>query len=142
MKLFKNNIIKIVIIMATLCCMFYANFFAVRMMLRYGVQAYFYDKLLVAYDIGGVKGLKVELGKIPLTDKSLRESKLAKDFTVKLSTLSEPGVFLRNKVQESKDMVNNIINLRSVAIVFLIIVFAGKRIVNFLKKVKSKNSTK
>jgi hypothetical protein len=110
------------------------------MMLRYGMETYFYDKLLVANEIGGVKGLKIELEKIPITEKSPRELELAKDFTVKLQTLSDPEVFLRDKVKESKQMVNNIINSRSVAIVFMIIIFALQILVRFLNKSKSKKT--
>lgn len=140
MEFSKKNIIKIVIMLLTVCCMLYANFFALRMMMRYGVETYFYDKLLVAYEIGGINGLKIELEKIPLNDKSPRELKLTKDFTVKLPTLSDPEVFLKDKVKESKQMINNITNFRSVAIVFMLIVFACQGLVNFLKKVKSKKT--
>ena len=140
MEFSKKNIIKIVIMLATLCCMIYANFFAVRMILRYGEQTYFYDKLLVANEIGGVKGLKIELEKILLTDKSPKELELAKEFTVKFQTLSDPEVFLRDKVKESKQRVNNIINFRSLAIVFMIILFALQGLIRFLKKLKSKKT--
>ncbi|MFA5093313.1 MAG: hypothetical protein WC543_05165 [Candidatus Omnitrophota bacterium] len=138
MQFSKNNIVKIVVMLATVCCMLYANLFAVRMMMRYGVETYFYDKLLVAYDIGGFNGLKIELEKIPFSERSHRELKLAKEFTIKLPTLSDPEIFLRDKVQKSKQMINSIINFRSWAIVFMIIIFAWRVSINLLKKSESK----
>ena len=59
----KKQLIRFAVTFIFLCCMLFANFFAVRIMLRYGVDAYFYDKLLVAYNIGGANGLKIELDK-------------------------------------------------------------------------------
>ena len=88
MEFSRNQIIKIALTLAFLCCMLFANFFAVRMMLRYGADTYFYDKLLVTYTIGGANGLKMELDKITVTDKLRRESILAKDFANKLETLA------------------------------------------------------
>lgn len=135
----RNRIIKIVVMLVFLCCMLFANFFAVRMMLYYGVDTYFYDKLLVAYTVGGAEGLKMELRNIPVTDKFPRESMLAKDFTARLETLTDPGVFLKNKVEKNKKMVNLIRGLRSVAIVFMFIIFAWQLMVNFSGRLKSKN---
>ena len=119
----RNRIIKIAVMLVFLCCTLFANFFAVRMMFRYGVETYFYDKLLVAYNIGGAKGLKMELGKIPFTDKSPLESKLAKDFSVGLENLTDPGAFLRNKVQKSRKTAYFIRNLRSAAIALMLLIF-------------------
>ena len=138
MEFSRNRIIKIAVMLVFLCCMLFANFFAVRMMLHYGVDTYFYDKLLVAYTVGGAKGLKMELEKIPLTDKLPRESMLAKDFTARLETLTDPEVFLKDKVEKNKKMVNLIRGLRSVAIVFMFIIFAWQLMVNFSGRLKSK----
>ncbi|MHB8155142.1 MAG: hypothetical protein ACYDFR_03705 [Candidatus Omnitrophota bacterium] len=138
MEFSRNRIIKIAVMLVFLFCMLYSNFFAVRMMLHYGVDTYFYDKLLVAYTVGGAKGLKMELEKIPFTDKLPRESIMAKDFTVRFETLSDPEVFLRDKVEKSKKMVNLIRGLRSVAIVFMAIIFAWQLVINFSGRLKSK----
>ncbi|TAM40369.1 hypothetical protein EPN54_02705 [bacterium] len=126
-----NRIIKIAVTLVFLSCTLFANSFAVRMMLRYGVETYFYDKLLVAYTIGGAKGLKVELEKIPVTDKNQRESILAKDFTARLETLADPEAFLKDKVQKSKKMVYSIRGLRSAAIVIMLIIFGWQAIAKF-----------
>lgn len=136
----RSRIIKIAVTLVLLCCMLFANFFTVRTMLRYGVKAYFYDKLLVAYTVGGAKGLKLELEKIPVTDKLPLESKLAKDFAVRLPTLTDPEAFLRDKVEQSKKMVYFIRNLRGVVIIFMFIILAWKPVVNFAGKLKSKKS--
>jgi len=114
-----------------LCCVLFANFLAVRMMLHYGVETYFYDKLLVAYTVGGAKGLKMELEMITLTDKNPRESMLAKDFTGRLETLTDPEAFLEDNVQKAKKMVYFIRNMRSAAIVIMLIIFGWQLIVKF-----------
>ncbi len=74
------------------------EFYAIRRILRFGRELYFYDKLLVAYDIGGAKGLEDELGKIRASEKSSLELALVKDFEIKLKGLKDPAVFLGEKV--------------------------------------------
>lgn len=121
-----------------LVCMFFANFLAVRMILRYGVETYFYDKLLVAYTVGNVDGLKMELGRIPVTDKSSLELRLAKDFTTKLETLPNPGAFLKDKVGQYKTKINLIRNLRTIAVALMLLIFIWQVVVKFKDKRKSK----
>jgi len=123
MRFSRSRIIKIAVTLVFLCCVLFANFIAVRIMLRYGVEAYFYDKLLVAYTVGGTKGLKMELEMIPLTDKNSRESMLARDFAAKLETLTDPEAFLKDKVQKTRKMVYSIRSMRSAAIVVMLIIF-------------------
>jgi len=141
MEFSRSRIIKIAVMLAFLCCMLFANFIAVRMMFRYGVDTYFYDKLLVAYTIGGEKGLKTELDKITVTDKLRRESVLAKDFSARLQTLTYPGAFLQDKVQKNKKKAYFIRNLRSAAIVLMIVLFGWQMIVNSAVRLKSKKSS-
>ena len=136
MKLSGNKVIKLGIMLVLFCCMFFANFVSIRMIARYAVDTYFYDKLLVAYDIGGPQGLRIELGKIPVTDKSAREAMLAKDFAVELETLTEPGRFLQDKVDKSKRMANSIKGSRDAVIYIMFILFACKLIINFINKRK------
>ncbi len=140
MEFSRSRIIKIAVTLVLLCCMLFANFFAVRMMLRYGVKAYLYDKLLVAYTVGGAKGLKLELEKIPLTDKLPLESRLTRDFSARLPTLTDPEAFLKDKVEKSKKMVYFIRSLRGAVIVFMFIILAWQAIVNFAGRLKSKKS--
>ena len=141
MKFSRSRIIKIVVMLVFFCCMLFANFFAVRMMLGYGVDTYFYDKLLVAYNVGGSKGLKMELAKIPVNDKLRRESILAKDFSAKLQTLADPEAFLTDKVQKGKKMAFFIRNLRSLTIVLMSILFVWQLIANSTSRLKSKKSS-
>jgi len=123
-----------------LACMLFANFVAVRMMLRYGVDTYFYDKLLVAYTIGGAEGLKLELDKISATDKLPRESVLARDFSGRLETLADPQAFLQDKVTKSKGTVFLIMNLRSGAIILMFLLFVWQLLVNSAVRSKFKKS--
>jgi len=132
MKFPRSRIIKVAVMLVFLCCVLFANFLAVRMMLHYGVETYFYDKLLVAYTVGGAKGLKMELEMITLTDKNPRESMLAKDFTGRLETLTDPEAFLEDNVQKAKKMVYFIRNMRSAAIVIMLIIFGWQLIVKFV----------
>ena len=141
MEFFRSRIIKIALILVFLCCTLFANFFALRMILRCGVDTYFYDKLLVAYTIGGANGLKIELGKIQVTDKLYRETMLAKDFTVRLETLTDPEAFLQDKVNKNKKMISSLENLRSAAIHIMFILFVWRWTINLISKSKSKKSS-
>jgi hypothetical protein len=138
MEFSRKGVIKFVVMLVFVCCTLFANFFALRMIARYGVDTYFYDKLLVAYTIGGPEGLKLELGKIPVTDKMARESMLARDFTVRLETLTNPGTFLQDKVDKSKKMLNSVKSLRSAAIYIIFILFVLRLVVKSINRPKSK----
>jgi len=138
MEFSRNRVIKIVMMLVFLCCTLFANFFAVRMMLGDGVDTYFYDKLLVAYTVGGANGLKLELDRIPVTDKSPREQMLAKDFTVRLATLPDPEAFLNDKVQKSKHSIFLIKHLRTLASILMLILFAWQLFINSAARKRNK----
>ncbi|MDD5562001.1 MAG: hypothetical protein PHT50_07765 [Candidatus Omnitrophica bacterium] len=140
MRFSRDQIIKSAVMLVFLCCMLYANFIAVRMVFRYGAETYLYDKFLVAYTIGGARGLKMELGRIPLTESSPLELRLAKDFSSRLGELKDPAAFLKAKVEDGKSKVNFIRSLRSAAIVLMIILFGWQAIVNFINRPKLKKS--
>jgi len=133
MKFSKSRTIKFMVMLAFLLCMLYANFYAVRRMLGYAVEVYFYDKLLVAYNIGGIKGLADELEKIRTVDKMPRELILAEEFALRLESLKEPAVFLKDKVERGKQRINFIRGLRSGAIALMVLIFVWQLI---LKKQK------
>jgi hypothetical protein len=137
MKFSENRVLNIAVTVIFLCSMLFTNFFSMRVILRSGVDVYFYDKLLVAYNIGGLPGLKVELNKITLTDKLRREAILAKDFAARLETLQDPGAFLTEKVNKNKSTMSFIRNMRSVAISILLIIFSWQLIAEFLRRAKS-----
>lgn len=140
MEFSRNRIIKIIAMLVFLCCTLFANFFAVRMMLGDGVDTYFYDKLLVAYTVGGTNGLKLELDKILVTDKLPREQALAKDFTARLATLSDPEAFLNDKVQKSKQSIFLIKHLRTLASIIMLILFAWQLFINSAARKRNKPS--
>ena len=104
--------------------------------MRYGLELYFYDKLLVAYNIGGRKGLELEMEKMRTTDKMPRELALAKDFEIKLKELKDPAEFLSDKVTRNKNMVNLVRNLRSIAIILMLLIFSWRLIINLPRRSK------
>lgn len=136
----RKNIIRAAAILVLLGCTFFANFYAVRMMQRYGVDVYFYDKLLVAYNIGGLPGLKVELEKIRSTDSFPREAALAEKFELKLKGLNNPGDFLGAKVSLNKKKIYLFRGLRSAAIALMALIFAWQLAVNFIAYRKARRS--
>jgi hypothetical protein len=140
MEFSKRRIIKISAILVFLCCTLFANLFAVRMILDYGVDMYFYDKLLVAYTIGGEKGLKIELDKIPVTDKSTREQMLTKDLTARLARLPDPEAFLKDKVHKSKQVILWVKHLRTAATMLMLILFIWQLLINSAARKCKKSS--
>ena len=140
MEFSKRRVIRFIIVLIFLMCSLFANSYAVRKLLRYGVEIYFYDKLLVAYNIGGEKGLEEELAKIHVTDKMAQETVLAKEFAVQLKSLKDPAAFLGDKVEQGKKKANFIRDLRSLAITVTIIIFGWQFIANYIARRKSKKS--
>lgn len=140
MSLSKGMVIKFTIMLVFLVCMLFANFYAVRKLMQYGMEVYFYDKLSVAYSIGGAKGLEEELEKMRSTDKMPRELPLAKEFEIKLKNLQDPAVFLRDKVEQNKERISLIRSLRSAAIILMFFIFAWRLSVNLCGRFKCKKS--
>jgi len=141
MGLSRGRVIKLGVMAVFLCCMFFANFVAVRMILRYGVETYFYDKLLVAYTIGGAKGLKTELNNMIVGDSPGREAILAKDFTARLEALGDIKAFLQDKVYKGKKIVASVRNLRLAAIYLMFILFAWQLIIKSCPNFRFKKSS-
>jgi hypothetical protein len=69
-----------------------------------------------------------------------RESTLADDFESKISGLKDPAAFLSAKVQENKQKVNLIRNLRSAAIALMVFLFGWQLVVNFRSRPKPKGA--
>lgn len=137
MRFSRSQIIKLALTLVFLVCVLFANFYAVRRMMRLGLEVYFYDKLLVAYNIGGRKGLEEEIEKIRAADKMPRELVLAKDFEIRLKGLKDPAQFLSEKVEQNKRKVNRIRNLRTAAIILMFIIFGWRMMVNFRWRLKN-----
>ena len=121
-------------------CMLFANFYAVRLMGRYGVELFFYDKLSVAYDIGGPEGMKKELKEIMLNEKFPRELVLAHDFESKLKVIDNPQGYLVNKVQDARKKIAFLRNLRTIAIALMFIIFIWRLGAGLFTRYKLKKS--
>ncbi|MCX5709967.1 MAG: hypothetical protein NT088_04480 [Candidatus Omnitrophica bacterium] len=138
MNLSKRRIIKFLIMLFLLACMLFANLFAVRAMLRYGVEVYFYDKLQVALNIAGVKGLDEELAKIRATEKLPRVLKLTAEFDAQRNSIPDLDKFLENKVEQGKKKVETVRNLRSLAIILITLAFCWQLLNRWLERRRCK----
>jgi len=123
MDLSRRKIIKFLIMLFLLACMLFANLFAVRAMLRYGVEVYFYDKLQVALNVAGVKGLDEELAKIRSTEKMPRVLKLTAEFEALRNSVPDLDKFLEDKIEQNKKKVEAVRNLRTLAIILITLAF-------------------
>jgi hypothetical protein len=138
MKTPKSRVIQFALIMVFMVSMIYANYYAVKMMMRLGVEIYFYDKLQVAYTIGGENGIKKELKQILADDKMPGELALAKNFEPQLKNLKDPGAFLNHKVRQGQKKVKSIRDLRSIAIIIMFIMFSLRLMAKARNRFKSK----
>ncbi len=124
---------RIIIAITVISLAIFANFIAIRYIGRYAIEANFYDKLSVAYDIGGVKGLERELAKMEVQSGERRQFALAESFQKKLPGLKEPEVFVDNALSEKKGKSillynRRVIALALVSVVFLFRVFVLRRL--------------
>lgn len=115
-------------------CMLYANFYAVRKMGLYATEVYLYDKLLVAYNIGGMNGLQAELKSVLADDKMPYELKKARDFEVEFSRLDDPVAFLNERSAQLKSKIKFLRNLRTAAICVMVLIFGWQMAANMLEK--------
>jgi len=112
--------------LATLIFLF-ANIYAVRKIMRYGAEAFFYDKMLVAYQAGAEKGLKEELNRMLAQDnKSAIEVRIARDFKERLPTIIEPGRYLSDTVAGKVGKVKNLRQLRVLSFLLLLVIFLAR----------------
>ncbi|MDD5155991.1 MAG: hypothetical protein PHF11_05890 [Candidatus Omnitrophica bacterium] len=122
--------IRIAITAVLLFLFLFANFYAVRRMAFYAVQAYLYDKLLVAYRVGGMPGLKSELEEILSSDKMPRELAEARGFKSDLDNIKDPGKFLSDIARQKKAKINFLRNLRIAAFALILVALLARVIVN------------
>jgi len=130
----ENRVTRIIVMLVFLFCMLFANFYAVRKINLYGIKLYFYDKLLVAYNIGGREGIDKELKEIFASDKFPRELALARDFQTQLGGLKDPATFLNQRSVQSKEKIMLLRNLRSAAIILMLFIFGWRILFNFLQR--------
>jgi len=135
----KTKIIRFFLLSIFFVCMLVANFYAIRKMGQYGVELYFYDKLLVAYNVAGKSGLQEELLKISVSDQFPREKLLANGFKKKINELNDPGAFLEEKVSQNKEEVTFYKNLRIWAFILMAVVLAWRLFIDFVSRQKSRN---
>ncbi|MDD5513459.1 MAG: hypothetical protein PHD09_06800 [Candidatus Omnitrophica bacterium] len=120
------------IIMAFL--VLFANFFAVKAMSIYAVEVIAYEKMSVAYNIGGIDGLKFEIDQILSHSQFKRELSTAKEFRDLLENLEEPGVYLQNEISERKNQVVFYNRMRRLSMVLIFILLGARIILNLAVK--------
>jgi hypothetical protein len=100
--------------------------------MRYGAEAFFYDKMLIAYQVGSQKGLEEELNKMLKQESSSgAQQKIARDFEGKLGSIKDPEKFLNAIVTEKVNTVNRLRQMRSIAFLLIFVAFLVKM---FLKR--------
>lgn len=109
-----------------------ANFYTVRRIARSGVELYLYDKLLVAYQVGGMAGLKDELERVLSEDKMRHELEVAKKFKQGLGNQAEPSKFLADISRQKKNEIDLLRNMRNTAFALIILLLLARLIVNRL----------
>lgn len=104
--------------------------------MRYGLELYFYDKMLIAYQIGGSSGLNKELGNVLSQEKAPRETALAKVFKENLNNLKMPDKFLIATTSELKKKINFLRNSRNIAFALIAVTLLLRLTINFFAKTK------
>lgn len=90
----------------------FANFYTIRMMARYGVEVYLYDKLLVACQLDGTRGIENELARILSEDKYPHELAVAKGLKNDMAEIKDPEKYLRDRSADRRDRINLLRNMR------------------------------
>lgn len=108
----------------------FANFITIRSIGRYIIEGIFYDRLSVAYDIGGINGLRSELAKIRTSDKLRYELAVAAEFENKFDSLKDPKNFIDNTLSEIRKKVMLLRNLRSAAFALILAILALRIFLN------------
>ncbi len=101
--------------------MLYANLYAIARMEHYAVQAYFYQRLSVAYDIGQMPAVKQQLNKIKLEKSNKRQKQFAEKFETGIGSINDPGVYLSNMLERQKAGFERVKLFREIAFVLLMI---------------------
>jgi len=130
MKSLKKNKIRITITVVLIVLFVWANFYTVRKIAHYGIELYLYDKLLVAYQIGGMSGLKIELNKESSQGGMRGELAVVKKIKENLEGVEAPGDFLENIVKEKREKIKLFKNLRIAAFAFIGIMLLLRLAVN------------
>jgi len=137
MKSFNTRLIRASMAVMLLALAVYANFYTVRSMAQYGVEMYFYDKLLVAYQAGGgMPALEDEMEKVFATSDMPRELAVAREFKKNLPAIKDPEEFLRNTVREKEKKIKLFRCLRNISFALMALIILLRLALNFFAKVK------
>ncbi len=136
MELSQARKIRLAITILLMLLFLIANIYAVRRMMYYGTELYLYGKLNVAYQIGGMPGLRLELEKAILRDNMPRERKVAEAFKQKLASINDPGKYLQNMVEDRNKKVNMYRSLRNIAFGVILAIILLRLALNPLIKIK------
>ena len=122
----KSIILKVVLTITLIILATYANFVTIRRMAVYAIEVDFYNKLSVAYDLGGVEGINSELFKIESRTKLRHELKIAAEFKNKLGSLREPKDFIESSISEANKKIKLLSNLRRIALALILVILVLK----------------
>jgi len=138
----KKNIPKAVIIKITLGLLLiilaiYANVVAIKRLAVFAIEVDFYNKLSVAYDLGGREGVKTELSKIEAISKLRRELRIAAEFRNRTASLEDPKGIIENSRSYAIKKINMLLNLRRLSIILILVLLVLKFFI--LKKRKTQD---
>ena len=136
MKISGVRKVRIAITISLLLLFLFANIYVIRQLMYYGLQLYFYDKMLVAFQIGGSSGLNKELASVLSQEKTPRETALAKSFKKNLNTFKTPDKFLKDTTEELKRKINFFRTSRNIAFVLIMVILLLRLTLNFFTKTK------
>lgn len=112
----------------------FANIYAIRRLSYFAVELFFYDKLSVAYEVGGKAGLNNELDKILSQSDMPRQLALAKAFKENSANIEDPAKFLNKATEEKEKEINLFRALRNGAFICIIMLILLRLALNFYVK--------
>jgi len=125
-----RSYIRIIITALLIILAVYVNIIALRRISHYALEVYFYDKLSVAYDIGGRKGLEKEIARIKTTEKQRLVAKMAEELEGKISLIPDPAPFIDNSLSAGKNRIRALRSLRIIAILLIMGILLLRFLVN------------
>jgi hypothetical protein len=125
MKITRSTALKILVTLIFVALFMFANVYSIRQINRYGVELYFYDKMLVAYQVGGQQGMEAELKRVLDQEKMAIVRKSAEVFKQQIAKLDNPSDYLTRVTDQQKQKIKILKHSRSVAfgLIMLILVW-------------------
>jgi len=121
MKFFDKRKKSITVAVILFMLIIFANLYIVRKAARDGLELYFYDKLLVAYHIGGMNGLNTELNYVSAHSRIQKELKLVKDFKKNQENNKDAEGFLKKITDKKRKAIKHARVMREAAFGFIIV---------------------